>query len=46
MNIHHMKMQMISESKDVKTHAVPHLDETKQITKALKRRKHDLKKAS
>lgn len=38
MNIHHMKMQMISESKDTKVHAVPHLEETKEITKALKRR--------
>ena len=43
--MHERKLQLIQESKDSKMHAVPHIEETKIISKSLKKRKEELKRA-
>jgi hypothetical protein len=45
MELHSRKMKLIAESKDCKKHAVPHAEETRTISKALKKRREDLKRA-
>ena len=45
MNLHSHKLNLILESKDSKYHAVPHVEESKVISRHLQKRRTDMKRA-